>query len=95
MNGQIQIVCILLEPTYGFDLLTFRKVYNLLAQRDNKLNLMIAQATKRDSAAMKIIAVVTMVSLPSAYVAASLPTLFEAFDLPSMANILLKNIVQH
>ncbi|CZR66397.1 uncharacterized protein PAC_16298 [Phialocephala subalpina] len=44
-------------------------VYNLLAQRDNKLNISIAAASKRDSTAMKTIAIVTMVFLPGAYVA--------------------------
>ncbi|KAG4431984.1 hypothetical protein IFR05_012535 [Cadophora sp. M221] len=44
-------------------------LYNLLAQRDNKLNYTIAEASRRDSTAMKTIAIVTMVFLPGAYIA--------------------------
>jgi len=44
-------------------------IYNLLAQQDNKVNIEIAAATKRDSTAMKAIAIVTMVFLPGAYIA--------------------------
>jgi len=44
-------------------------LYNLLAQQDNKVNIEIAAATKRDSIAMKAIAIVTMVFLPGAYIA--------------------------
>ena len=48
------------------------KVNNLLAQHDSRLNLTIAEATKRDSSAMKTIAIVTMLFLPGAYIAVSL-----------------------
>ncbi|KAH7357139.1 hypothetical protein BKA65DRAFT_221606 [Rhexocercosporidium sp. MPI-PUGE-AT-0058] len=44
-------------------------LYNLLAQRDNKLNYTIAEASRRDSTAMKTIAIVTMMFLPGAYIA--------------------------
>jgi hypothetical protein len=46
------------------------QVYNL-AQTDNNLNISIAAASKRDSTAMKTIAIVTMVFLLGAYVAVS------------------------
>ena len=42
-----------------------------MAQRDNKLNIEIARANKRDSAAMKTIAILTMLFLPGAYIAVS------------------------
>ncbi|KAF8856396.1 hypothetical protein BDZ45DRAFT_594255 [Acephala macrosclerotiorum] len=44
-------------------------VYNLLAQRDNRLNIEIARASKRDSTAMKTIAILTMMFLPGAFIA--------------------------
>jgi hypothetical protein len=47
------------------------KTDNLYVQRDNKLNQLIANASKRDSSAMKALAVVTMVFLPGTFVAVS------------------------
>ena len=52
-------------------------VYNFIAQRDNKLNIEVARdskaiaaASKRDSSAMKTIAVLTIVFLPGTFIAA-------------------------
>jgi hypothetical protein len=51
------------------------QTYNLLAQRDNKLNITIAQASKKDSTTMRSIAIVTILFLPGAYIAVSIPVL--------------------
>ncbi|KAK5995002.1 hypothetical protein PT974_03392 [Cladobotryum mycophilum] len=56
----------------------FTAVYNLIAQRDTKANIeladksrVIAEATLRDSSSMKTIAVMTLVFLPATFVCAS------------------------
>jgi hypothetical protein len=77
-QGQIQTVSSLriLKPIEPLLTIPWIQVYNLLAQRDNKLNISIAAASKKDSTAMKTIAIVTMVFLPGAYVAVSQNTGF-------------------
>jgi hypothetical protein len=47
------------------------KTDNHYMQRDNKLNQLIANSSKRDSSAMKVLAVVTMLFLPGTFVAVS------------------------
>lgn len=43
-------------------------MFNMMAQKDNDVNIDIARATRIDSAAMKTIAVVTLTFLPATYV---------------------------
>jgi hypothetical protein len=52
------------------------QVYNFIAQRDNMLNVEVARdsravavASKRDSSAMKTLAIVTMAFLPGTFIA--------------------------
>jgi hypothetical protein len=69
------------------------KTDNHYMQRDNKLNQLIANASKRDSSAMKVLAVVTMVFLPGTFVAVS--TIFVSppnFEGARMASALLKSL---
>ncbi|KAI4722472.1 hypothetical protein E4T48_01305, partial [Aureobasidium sp. EXF-10727] len=47
-------------------------VFNMMAQKDNDVNIDIARATRADSVAMKTIAVVTLTFLPATYVSALL-----------------------
>ncbi|KAH0368920.1 hypothetical protein KCU65_g3769, partial [Aureobasidium melanogenum] len=47
-------------------------IFNMIAQKDNKLNIGIANATRVDSVAMKTIAIVTLTFLPATYVSAIL-----------------------
>ena len=61
------------------------KLFNLIAQEDNTLNRgiaedskQLAEASKRDSSAMKIIAFLTTVFLPGTFVAVSI---FSQLDL--------------
>lgn len=39
-----------------------------MAQTDNKLNISIASSTKKDSSAMKTVAVVTVIFLPGTFI---------------------------
>ncbi|THY12279.1 hypothetical protein D6D00_10487, partial [Aureobasidium pullulans] len=55
-------------------------VFNMMAQKDNDVNIDIAKATRIDSAAMKTIAVVTLTFLPATYVSALLGMNLFAFD---------------
>jgi hypothetical protein len=49
------------------------KVYNFVALQEAKYSSRIAISSKRDSSAMKAIAVLTMIFLPGTFVAVSLP----------------------
>ena len=53
------------------------KLFNLIAREDARLSLSIANATKKDSASMKTIALMTMIFLPGTFFAAlfAIPTL--------------------
>ena len=58
------------------------QLYSLISQRDSKINILVAEdskkiamAAKRDSTAMKTISVLTMVFLPGTFVAVCLDTL--------------------
>ncbi|KAI9799361.1 MAG: hypothetical protein M1833_004060 [Piccolia ochrophora] len=69
--------------------LIWLQIFNLMAQRDTKLNLEVARdskslaaASKRDSSAMKSVAVVTIVFLPGTFLSVSLPV--TASSLPSL-----------
>ncbi|THY08523.1 hypothetical protein D6D02_06993, partial [Aureobasidium pullulans] len=55
-------------------------VFNMMAQKDNDVNIDIAKATRTDSAAMKAIAVVSLTFLPSTYVSALLGMNLFSFD---------------
>jgi Mg2+ and Co2+ transporter CorA len=46
----------------------FSVLYNLMVQRDTRLNYEVAKASKRDSSAMKTISVVTLTFLPATFV---------------------------
>lgn len=50
------------------------QTFSLIAQEENKLNRTIAENSKRDSAAMKTIAVLTMFFLPPTFVAVRVPS---------------------
>lgn len=51
----------------------------MIAQRDNKTKLQLAQASKRDSTALTVISVMTLLFLPGAYVATLFTTNMFAF----------------
>jgi hypothetical protein len=72
VNGQIQTVGLVLKDTrLQSNSTNSLKVFNLLVQRDNKLNITVAAASQRDNTAMKTISIVTMVFLPGTYIAVS------------------------
>ncbi|KAH2097220.1 hypothetical protein KXW65_003610 [Aspergillus fumigatus] len=45
-----------------------RVVYNIISQQNNRINISIARAARRDSSSMKIIALLTMLFLPGTYI---------------------------
>jgi hypothetical protein len=47
------------------------QVYNLIQQRDTHINQRIAVETKRDGSAMKSLALITMIFLPTTAIAVS------------------------
>ncbi|KAI4149288.1 MAG: hypothetical protein LQ341_001359 [Variospora aurantia] len=49
------------------------KAFNAEAQRDSKVQVRIAEEARKNTASMKAIAVVTMIFLPSTFVAVSNP----------------------
>ncbi|KAG9525612.1 hypothetical protein KCV07_g991, partial [Aureobasidium melanogenum] len=55
-------------------------VFNMMAQKDNGVNLQIARATRADSVAMKTIAIVTLTFLPATYVSAILGMNFFSYN---------------
>ncbi|OCL11763.1 hypothetical protein AOQ84DRAFT_178356 [Glonium stellatum] len=55
-------------------------VWSLIAQKDNLLNLRIAESTQQDSTAMKIIATITTVFLPATFTATLFSTSFFNFQ---------------
>lgn len=46
----------------------FCQVYNIISQQNNRINISIARAARRDSSSMKIIALLTMLFLPGTYI---------------------------
>jgi hypothetical protein len=52
-------------------LLNKLKVYNFTAQKDNQINQQISAAARKDGAAMKSIAILTMCFLPATFIAVS------------------------
>ncbi|KAG9554635.1 hypothetical protein KCU71_g8829, partial [Aureobasidium melanogenum] len=55
-------------------------VFNVMAQKDNDVNIGIARATRADSVAMKTIAIVTLTFLPATYVSAILGMNFFSYN---------------
>ncbi|KAH0008715.1 hypothetical protein KCU78_g11097, partial [Aureobasidium melanogenum] len=54
--------------------------FNVMAQKDNDVNIGIARATRADSVAMKTIAIVTLTFLPATYVSAILGMNFFSYN---------------
>lgn len=71
----------------GYNPLTSRQLYNIIAQKESKLNFKmageqrkLAHASKRDSSAMKTISLLGAIFLPGAYVASVLSMNFFNFQ---------------
>jgi Mg2+ and Co2+ transporter CorA len=52
----------------------FSQAFNSAAQRDNKTQVRIGEEAKKETSAMKAIAVVTMIFLPATFVSVRLPS---------------------
>jgi hypothetical protein len=61
-------------------LLTYREAYNMIAQRDSQVMTGLGEASRRDSGAMRTIAVVTMAFLPPTFLSICDPCYFTRFD---------------
>jgi hypothetical protein len=82
-NGA-QFVC---PKIRGLDLLREKKLYNIIAQKESKLNFQmageqrkLAHASKRDSAAMKTISLLGAIFFPGAYLASVFSMTFFNFQ---------------